>query len=214
MQATMTFAPAVTPLAVRRNLERCSVQELLQRSQCGDLDARHALVSRYQSIIHATANRMSASRHDAEDLATDIYLHVFRVINSCKNIQTLPGWIKKVAVNEVYQAWRRKRRQPASLSLEGLTEASGDGVLSADPDENPATVVMEEIGREIRDARLRQALQSLPAHQRVLCEMHYGQGRSFDDIAGETGLAIGTIKSRLFRAREALQRKLGDMAVA
>ena len=184
------------------------------RSQSGDLEARHELVGRYQSIIQSTAYRMSSCRQDAEDLATDIYLHVFGVINSCKNIQTLPGWIKRVATNEVYQAWRRKSRQPLQTSLEAVVEASGDTILCADESANPATLVLEQAEQKERSERLRKALQSLPAHQRVLCELHYTQNRSFEEISRETGLPLGTIKSRLFRARESMQRKLSDLAVA
>jgi RNA polymerase sigma-70 factor, ECF subfamily len=215
MQATLTLSgPQGNRLLSYRSLERCSVEELLSRSQQGELAARHALVGRYQSIIHATANRMASTRHDAEDLATDIYLHVFSVINSCKNIQTLPGWIKRVATNEVYQAWRRKSRQPAQTSLESVVEAGGDSILRADESTNPAVILMERSRQEERSARLQTALLSLPAHHRVLCDLHYVQEKSFEQISKETGLPLGTIKSRLFRAREAMQRKLGDLAYA
>ena len=215
MQATLTFSnpQAARPLPFR-SLERCSTEELLVRSQCGDLEARHVLMGRYQSIIYSTASRMASTRQDAEDLATDIYLHVFSVINSCKNIQTLPGWIKRVATNVVYQSWRKKGRQPLQSSLEAVVEAAGDGILGTDESANPATMLLERTIQEERSARLQAALTSLPAHQRVLCDLHYNQTKSFEEIAQETGLPIGTIKSRLFRARETMQRKLGDLLCA
>ena len=87
----------LTTLATRTTLSSRSVGELLHQSQNGNLPARHELVGRYRSVIHATAFRMSSNRVDAEDLTEDIYLHVFGVINSCNNTQTLPGWIKRVA---------------------------------------------------------------------------------------------------------------------
>lgn len=215
MQATTIHS---VPTAPRRSftcsLERCSAQELLERSQAGDTDARHALVGRYYSVIHATVSRMASNRQDAEDLDAEVYLHVFKVINSCKNVQTLPGWIKRVTINEVYQTWRRKGRQPLQTSLESVLEASGDGILRGDERENPATILMELTEKQERSERLKKALLSLPAHQRILCELHYGQLRSFEEIAQETGLAMGTIKSRLFRARESMQRKMGDLATA
>ena len=195
-------------------LKRCSVQELLFDSQRGNLEARHELVGRYHSVIQATASRMAASRQDAEDLAADIYIHVFNVINSCKNIQTLPGWIKRVAINEVYQSWRRKSRQPNQTSLETVLEAAGDSILRGDERENPATILLERMEKDALHERLKKALVSLPPHQRVLCELHYEQCRSFEDISKETGIPMGTIKSRLFRAREAMQRKMGDLAIA
>ncbi|MGC4042829.1 MAG: sigma-70 family RNA polymerase sigma factor [Armatimonas sp.] len=219
MQATATISntTTVTERPARRTnlpLDRCTSQELLERSQAGDIDARHALVGRYKSIIHATANRMAGSRHDADDLAAEIYIHVFEVINSCKNVQTLPGWIKRIAMNEFYQKCRRQKTRPQYTSLESLVEDAGDSVLGSDDTENPATLVIETAFREERSERIRKALVSLPEHHRQLCEMYYAQRRSFEDIARETGLAIGTIKSRLFRARESMQRKLGDLAYA
>lgn len=215
MQATLTFSgPQPTRSSYPRSLERCSVEELLWRSQQGELEARHVLLGRYKSIIHSTANRMASTRQDAEDLATDIYLHVFGVINSCKNITTLPAWIKRVATNEVYQLWRRKRRQLDQASLESVVEVSGDSILCADESANPATVLMERTCQEERLARLQSALLSLPAHQRTLCDLHYVQQKSFEQISAETGIPMGTIKSRLFRAREAMQRKLSDLAYA
>lgn len=215
MQATLTFSAAksVRPSSFR-SLDRCSADELLRRSKAGDLDARHALVGRYQSIIQSIANRMARNRPDAEDLAADIYLHVFRVINCCNNTVTLPGWIKRVAINEVYQVWRRKGRMPVQASLEAVVEASGENILRADESENPATILMSRVVQEERSARLRAALASLPAHQRTLCELHYIHCHSFEEIAQETGVALGTIKSRLFRARENMHRKLGDLAVS
>ena len=169
------------------SLERFSAHELLKRSQKGDLDARHELVSRYKSVIFSTANRMASNRQDAEDLATDIYLHVFRVINSCKNIQTLPGWIKRVAINVVYQAWRRKGRQPAQVSLEVVVETCGDTILRSDETLDPATILMERTEQGERCERLTKAVQSLPAHQRLLCELYYAQRRSFEDICSRNG---------------------------
>lgn len=215
MQATQTLSgPRPTRWSSFRSLERCSIEELLLRSQQGDLDARHALVGRYQSIIHSTANRMASTRQDAEDLATEIYLHIFSVINSCKNTQTLPGWIKRVATNEVYHLWRRKRRQPTQSSLEAFIEASGDGILRADDSSNPAILLMERARQQERRTRLHTALLSLPPHHRILCDLHYVQQKSFEQISEEIGIPLGTIKSRLFRAREAMQRKLGDLADA
>ena len=214
MQVKMTDStPTTAPYLSSRPLERLTDQQLLDRSKAGDTEARHALVGRYRSVIRATATRMSSNRQDAEDLDADIYLHVFSVINSCKFIATLPGWIKRVATNEVYQAWRRKSRQPLQTSLEAVMEASGDAVLCSDSRENPVAILIERTEKEALSERLKKALLSLPDHQRILCNLYYDQCRSFEEISKETGLAMGTIKSRLFRARESMQRKMSDLAI-
>ena len=215
MQATQTFS---TPLLSSRrsghSLNRCTTQELLDRSQAGDLEARHELVGRYRSVIQATASRMAANRNDADDLAAEIYLHVFNVINSCKNVQTLPGWIKRISINEFYQSCRRERCRPLQTSLETMVEAVGDGFLGADESANPATIVLERAEKKERTERLKKALLSLPDHHRELCNLYYAQRQTVEEIARKTGLATGTIKSRLFRARESMHRKLADLVVA
>jgi RNA polymerase sigma-70 factor, ECF subfamily len=222
MQATLTFTSthqghpghqgAFRPSSLY-NLENCSVYDLLQYSQNGDIAARHALVGRYQSIIKSTASKMANSRQDAEDLASDIYLHIFSIINSCKNVQTLPGWIKRIAINEAYKNWRKKSRQPSLASLDEVIEASGDAILRGDDRENPAVAHLEKVVQEERSRRLKSALESLPEAQRSLCEMHYVKGLSFEDISEQTNTPIGTIKSRLFRARESMHRKLSDLEI-
>lgn len=215
MQVKMTYStPTPTSYLSSRPLERLTDQQLLDRSKAGDTEARHVLVGRYRSVIRATATRMSSNRQDAEDLDAEIYLHIFNVINSCKFITTLPGWIKRVSINEVYQAWRRKSRQPLQTSLETVLETCGDAVLGTDASENPASILIERTEKEALSERLKKALLSLPDHQRILCDLYYDQCRSFEEISKETGLAMGTIKSRLFRARESMHRKMSDLAIA
>ena len=215
MQATQTFStPPLSSRRSGRSLNRCTAQELLDRSKSGDLEARHELVGRYRSVIQATASRMAANRNDADDLAAEIYLHVFKVINSCKNVQTLPGWIKRISINEFYQSCRRERCRPLQTSLETMVEAVGDGFLGADESANPATIVLDRAEKKERTERLKKALLSLPDHHRELCHLYYAQRQTVEEIARKTGLATGTIKSRLFRARESMHRKLADLVVA
>lgn len=193
------------------SLRRSSPEELLRRSQRGELAARHALVGRYDNIIRATATRLAGPGQEADDLSTEIYLHLFSVIHRCKNVQTLPGWIKKIAVNEVYLRYRRHRRLSRHLSLETLLATVGEAALGTDLDQNPAHVVLEALQHHERRERLQQALSSLPEHHRDICERFYQQQHTCEEIVEETGLALGTVKSRLFRARGSLQRKLGDL---
>ena len=207
-------APVVTPKRVSVDMKRCSVDELHRRIQEGDVEARHEMVGRYYSIIQATAYKMAKNSWDAEDLAGELYLHVFKVIHLCNNTKTLPGWIKRITLNAFYNKCRKERNQPLNESLEMVIEAQGDRILRGDDEENPANILMNEFNREDRTTRLQKALQSLPEHQRELCDLYYTQCHSFEEIAREKNLALGTIKSRLFRARDAMQRKLGDSCFA
>ena len=198
-------SPSALRCTAKTATRSCSLDELMSRIKRGNLAARHELLGRYYSIIAATASRMTRNRRDAEDLAGDIYLHVFNVLPSCNNTKTLPGWIKRVVINKCYEKYRSEQRQPRQNSLEAVVETCGDSILCADPSQNPETILQETE----RSERLNKALHSLPEHQLFLCELYYVQSHTFEQIAHETGLPMGTIKSRLFRARETLQRKLG-----
>src|SRR5689334_18481896 len=82
-----------------RHFRRCSPLELLTLSREGDNDARHCLVGRYQGLINALAWRMTSNPSDAEDMISEAYLRVYRVLHSCQNVETLPGWIKRITIN-------------------------------------------------------------------------------------------------------------------
>lgn len=211
MQTTMTLTLPTSPtrpVTARSGFGRMSDHDLLVLSRSGNAAAAHCLIGRHRHVIESVARRVSHSRTDAADLVSEIYLRVFDVLNSCRNAAALPAWIKRVALNVFRGLYRRDRRRP-SISLEVLEEAAGDRLLPVvdDPEQMPES----RLERRERDQRIHRAVASLSAEHRELVRMFYLEDLCYEEIAVRTGLKPGTVKSRLFRAREALVRKLGDM---
>jgi len=189
-------------------LNRTSDESLLELHRQGYSEAAHVLLSRYQNIIQATARRMVPKGMDAGDVASEIYLHLFNVVHTCRNTQTLPGWIKRISIN-VFHTLYQKNRRHQSLSLDQMIEDAGEAAL---PRVNEAPLLRLE--SELVLGRFDKAVASLPETYRKVWDLYFREERSYEEIAQIMDLSLGTVKSRLFRAREALQRKLGDCLAA
>lgn len=209
MATAMSFSGEFVAPSRNRNLSKLANPDLLQMSKDGNVEAAHCLISRYTPLIASVARRLAPNPSDAADVVSEAYLRIFEVINSCRSVETLPGWIKKITINVFNRLWYKKRRAQG-VSLDYLMEVAGDTVIPA-TEENPATTVLGEWENKERERRLGLALESLSEPYREIVDMFYTQNLSYEDIAQKTGLSLGTVKSRLFRAREALQRKLGDL---
>ncbi len=208
---TDAFSPVLTPntRTTEPRLSRLPLPELLALSRAGNTDATHCVVLRYRGIIRRLASKLTSCRSDADDLTSEAYLRVYAVLNSCRDVNTLSGWISRITVNVCHRFYARRRRTQA-ISLEHLMEVSGDALLPIQ-DNDPATQVLDAIEQEARLGRFHAALCSLPAHYRDVIQWFYLNNQSYDDITARTGLPTGTIKSRLFRARKILSRKLYDL---
>ena len=222
MSSAMTFsnAPASTttmyPASSRKAtnavstlaMNRMSDDSLLELHRQGYTDAAHILLSRYQNIIQATARRMVPRGMDAGDVASEIYIHLFNVLHTCRNTQTLPGWIKRISIN-VFHTLYQKNRRHQSLSLDQMIEDAGEAALPRVVD-----TPLIRLESELVVGRFDKAVASLPETYRKVWDLYFREERSYEEIAQQMDLSLGTVKSRLFRAREALQRKLGDCLAA
>ncbi len=209
MATVMNLSGEMFAPSRNRDLNKQANSALLKLSQSGNTDAAHTLIARYQPLIHNIARRLAANSSDGDDVASEAYLRVYEVINTCRNVETLPGWIKKITVNVFNRLWN-KRRRTQGVSLDYLVEVAGETMMPT-TDETPATMVMRAWEEKERNRRIGSALQSLAQPYQEIVAMFYQQEMSYEEIARKTGLSLGTVKSRLFRAREALQRKLGDL---
>ncbi len=201
--------PPVDPVNDRRFV-RLSAAALLSLSQAGNEGASHCLIVRHQELIRTLAKHLTANPADADDLVSETYLRLFTVLNSCRNVDTLPAWIKRITRNECYRLYNLRRRRQAVVSLDHLTEIAGDHFLPTTSND-PARMVMGALEGAERLRRLGLAVGSLPESSRLVVEMFYLRDQSYDQIANQTGLHVGTIKSRMFRARKELQRRLHDL---
>jgi RNA polymerase sigma-70 factor (ECF subfamily) len=176
---------------------------LLDRARHGDLDAFNALVDLHQRLVFNVCLRLLGNSTLAEDAAQDAFLAAFRHIAACKGESFRP-WLLRIAANACTDELRRRGRRPA-ISLDAPRPLEHDPLDAPDPAPGPEAEALRSEQRRTIAA----ALLHLPNDQRlavVLCDV---QGLAYDEIAEATGVSLGTVKSRIARAREKLRRELG-----
>ena len=181
--------------------------DLVKHARRGDLEAYNELVRRYQQRIYATIYHMTANHEDANDLAQESFIKAFQALKSFKGGSSFYTWLYRIAVNKTIN-FLKQRKNRIHMSLNDL-----DFNAEHDPD----LVALVSNKTPIRDAglaelqeKLNEAMQKLSEHHRLVVTLHDVQGMSHEEIATIMGCNIGTVRSRLFYARQQLQGYLAD----
>jgi RNA polymerase sigma-70 factor (ECF subfamily) len=169
--------------------------DLVARCQAGDVEAFAELYTRYSSRIFTLAARMSGSQQTGEDLLQEIFLQAYRKIGSFKGDAALGTWLYRLALNHCLDFVRS--RQAKMDKATDAFEVDGHGSVAAAPRESP----VERIDLE-------RALQQLPAGCREVFVLHDVEGYEHKEIAAMLGIAEGTSKSQVFKARMKLRALL------
>jgi RNA polymerase sigma-70 factor (ECF subfamily) len=178
---------------------------LVQRCAAGDEDACAALVDEHQRLVYQLALHLLGDHDEALDLSQEVFLRVFRTIHRFRGQSALRTWIYRIAINQARNRmrWWRRRRRGQQVSLDDHVRAHGEL-----PTES-AAASPERVYRQKEVAgRIWQALEVLPFDQRTAIVLREIDGLSYDEIAFSLGVAVGTVKSRLARARESLRCEL------
>ena len=179
-------------------------RELVQQAKAGDRAAFAGLVSAYEGKIYNLALRYLGSREDAMDASQEVFLRVFRFLPGFQEESGFSTWIYRIGVN-VCKDMLHRRLKRAEQPLEVPDEEDeGRPVDVPDLRYDPERI-ME--GAELRQA-LSDAILTLPEQQREIIILRDIRGLSYEEIALALALEAGTVKSRLFRARENLRKKL------
>jgi RNA polymerase sigma-70 factor (ECF subfamily) len=172
---------------------------LVARSKEGDLTAFNALVAAYQDGVYNLCLRMLASPEEAEDTAQEAFLAAYRSIQRFRG-GLFRAWLFRIAANACLDELRRRRRRPQT-SLDAATDSAGGPLDLPDPSSSPEGWALR---REVQ-SHIQAALMRLPTDQRatvVLCDV---QGLSYEETAAVLRISLGTVKSRLSRARARLR---------
>lgn len=172
---------------------------LLKRCKTRDVEAFGLLVDRYQARVLGYIRRMVPHREEAEDLAQEVFLRAFKNIHRFDGRASLATWFFKIANNLCIDRARHEKRKGETLSIERDEEA----FLQEITDErwNPETRAIAEEMKEIVEI----AIQKLSEKLRSVLLLHDAEGLSYEEIAQVLRIPVGTVKSRLFLAREHLQ---------
>ena len=178
---------------------------LIRRCANGEEDACSELVQEHQRMVFHLALHLLGDREEALDLSQEVFLNVFRKIGRFRGQSALRTWIYRIVINQARnrQRWWKRRHRSEQVSLDEHLQNHGD--LSAARDLNaPDTVLV----RKELAGRIWSALGQLPFEQRTAVVLREVDGLSYEEIAFSLGIAVGTVKSRLTRAREALRAQL------
>lgn len=176
--------------------------ELISAARQGNDSAFDQLVLAHQGRVYNAAYRILGDHGAAEDATQETFVSAYRGIRRFRG-GSFQGWLLRIATNACYDQMRRDARRP-STSLEALPSEPEEGFLPASESEDPQTAAeRRELG-----VILEEAILSLPADQRATLVLVDIQGLDYAEAAEAMGVRVGTVKSRLSRARYALRDRL------
>lgn len=190
-------------------LDKLPNNELILLSQSGLRTNRAALAElmrRHQSHVDRILYHLAPDWQDRADLAQEVWIRVYKNIKSLNEPEKFRGWLSRIATNLFYDELRKRKRVAPPLSLDApinVEDGSIDWEIPSgapNPSEHLSTI-------EFYD-KLRSAIGNLPEAFRTTIVLREIEGLSYEEIAEVTGVSIGTVKSRIARARAGLQTQL------
>ena len=181
---------------------------LIARARSGDRTAFDELIVRYQDRVYSMALRMLGHREDALDVAQEVLVTVFKTLERFEEKARFSTWLYRVTINRCRDELRRrgtvKHTRPASLDT--LTRSDDEG-RPADPPAREASPAESAVARETQEF-VAQAIGELPDDAREVLVMRDVEDLSYEEIAGVLEIPVGTVRSRLNRARTLLRDRI------
>lgn len=183
---------------------------LIRQAQAGNTEAFEKLVVIYQEKIYSLSYYLAGNHADAQDLAQEAFVKAYSSLGSFRQEANLGTWLHRITVN----LWLNIKRRQKNLTIFSL-----DDPVQTDEDEFTRTIAAEDPGgdpvkvlegKELQ-ALVRDALLSIPEEYRSVLVLREMEGYSYDDIAEVMQCSLGTVKSRLNRARKALKAKIVEI---
>ena len=180
---------------------------LVDRARRGDLGAYDELVQRYQQRVYATVYHMTSNHEDANDLAQEAFIKAYQALKSFKGGSSFYTWVYRIAVNKTINFLKqRKNRTHLSLNDLDFNAENDPDLVALTSDKTPR----REANLTELQEKLNEAMQQLSEQHRLVVTLHDVQGLSHEEIAAIMECNIGTVRSRLFYARQQLQGYLSD----
>lgn len=189
-----------------REIERVDDHMLIDRCKEGEIAAFDELIRRYEKRVFSFAYRISGNHDDASDVTQEAFIRVFNSIKTFRGDANFTTWIYQIVKN-VYLDSRKKAKSHRLTSLDEYIDLDENSVTRQIEDEGPSP--LEIVEQKEREMIVQRAIDALPDYQRIIVSLYHMQHQSYEEIADILQLPIGTVKSRLNRARLALLEKLG-----
>lgn len=181
-------------------------EQLILRCQEGDRQAFMELVQTHQNMVFAILYRMVKERQEVEDLAQEVWVKVYQSIRKLKAPGAFRSWLHRIALNAFRDRMRQKGNHIAFSLDDGYQMDNGDSIKLEM--EAPGLLPEEELLQVEWQEKLEAAIMELPYSHRAVIVMREIQGMTYDEIAYAMDISLGTVKSRIARAREKLILKL------
>lgn len=181
--------------------------ELVELAQKGDTEAFGILIDRYQERIFKLTYHMTGNREEAEDLAQDAFVRAFKALDRFKGKSSFYTWLYRISVNRTLNELKKlKKRRSLSFDDEDILLEKDPAIALISSKNSPFRgVTLNELQKKLNEALL-----TLSEKHRIVVVMHDINGIPHDEIAEVVGCSSGTVRSRLFYARQQLQAELAE----
>ena len=177
-------------------------EELVARSQGGDMDSFNQLVMRWERPIYALAYRTIGREEDARDVCQETFLRAFRALKGFKGQAKFSSWLYRIALNLCRDWVRRERRQPVAQAPEGVD------LFDLASEKAPSETIEDLVARQEISKAVAKAMALLPEEQRTAIILKEYHGLTFQEIADMLDCPLSTVKTRLYQGLSVLRRQL------
>ncbi len=184
--------------------DRQQDQRTIRRCKRGEEAAFQEILERYRGPIYNLCYRMSRNSEDARDLAQEVFIKVFSLLDRFDEEYAFSSWLFRIATNHCIDHLRRNRLR--FLSLDGMSGPDGEEYEVQIPAETPEPDIV--LQRKQALERLTEVIADLPPHYRAITLLRHDQQLSYEEIAEVLQLPLGTVKARIHRARNLVQQML------
>lgn len=192
---------------VLRSVTRDTDKELVRRVKKGDRQAFDFLFQRYQYKIHALVGRYVRDAAEIDDVVQEAFIKAFRALPRFRGESAFYTWLYRISVNTAKNHLVARGRRPPDVDVDVVDAEQFDGADALRESENPEnSLARDELKRAIDDA-----LSGLPDDLRSAVTLREFDGLSYEQIAEIMECPVGTVRSRIFRAREAIESKIGPL---
>lgn len=182
-------------------------EELVARVQQGDKKAYDLLVIKYQHKIVQLVNRYLKDPSEAQDVAQEAFIKAYRAIGSFRGDSTFYTWLYRIAINTAKNYLVSRNRRSSQFEVDIQDAEATENAPQLQGTETPERLLMnDEIAKTIRSA-----IDNLPEEMRTAILLREFEGMSYEEIAEAMECPVGTVRSRIFRAREAIDNKLNPL---
>ena len=191
-----------------KNYKDLSLTEIIKLSQKDDKNALNELVRRYQQKIHNSFAKLD-NNADISDLTQETLFRITKSIKNLKNPDYFPSWLNRITTNIFYDFLRKKNKITTYTLQIGHNSIEADNEDFMEIEDNSSTPHENSLSKELQE-KIKDAIKDLPLNFKSIIILREIKGLSYNKIASLTNTNIGTIKSRLSRAREKLQEELNE----